>query len=58
MHGQKTSNYYSMTYFPVRKRLRRKIIYSPPSSAGLRISGAITLLQPYAFMAWTGKTLP
>jgi hypothetical protein len=52
---------YSMAtavFFPGLKRPGHKVQHSPLSLPRLRTSEAISLLTLYAFMAWTGKSLP
>jgi hypothetical protein len=39
------------------KRSERNVNHSPPSSAQLRMSGAVPLLHPYTIMLWIGATL-
>jgi len=39
------------------KRAGRVEYHSPPSTAQIRMSGAIVLLPIYSFIAWTGTTL-
>lgn len=40
------------------KRPRREADHSSPSAAELRMDGAIPLLLPCTFMAWTARPLP
>jgi len=44
--------------FPGVKRPRPEVNYSPPSSSEVKNEWIYTSSPLYAFMAWTGKTLP
>jgi hypothetical protein len=44
--------------FPGLKWQVREVDHSLPSSAELRMSGAMPLLPLYVFMSWTGTTSP